>query len=184
MAAVDTTPSTRPGLRRRFGPTVEVETDTSTFVTFDLGDQIFAVDVANVREILDRQAVSALPNASSDLIGMIDIRGQGIPVMDLSLPLGLQRLSHDESEERLIVLDFAGDSAPTVAIAADRVRSVVEIAAGVIDPVPAVPGSWKSGAMKGVTRLDGALVYLIDLREALRMEPKDVSGLKGPFDFD
>jgi purine-binding chemotaxis protein CheW len=93
MAAVDTTPSTRPGLRRRFGPTVE-------------------------------------------------------------------------------------------AIAADRVRSVVEIAAGVIDPVPSVPGSWNSGAMKGVTRLDGALVYLIDLREALRMAPKDVSGLKGPFDFD
>ncbi len=98
MASVEPTPSSRPGLRRRFGPAVEVETDTSTFVTFDLGDQIFAVDVANVREILDSQVISALPNASADLIGMIDIRGQGIPVMDLSLPLGLQRLSHDESE--------------------------------------------------------------------------------------
>ncbi len=71
-----------------------------------------------------------------------------------------------------------------MAIAADRVRSVVEIAASVIDPVPAVPGSWTSGAMTGVTRMDGALVYLIDLRAALRMEPKDRSGLKGPFDFE
>jgi len=184
MAAVETTPSGRPGLRRRFGATVPVETDTTTFVTFDLGDQTFAVDVANVREILDSQTISPLPNASSELIGMIDIRGQGIPVMDLSLPLGLPRLSHDTAEERLIVLDFAEDSAPTVAIAADRVRSVVEIAAGVIDPVPPVPGSWTAGAMKGVTRLDGALVYLIDLREALDLAPIDRSGLKGPFDFD
>lgn len=38
--------------------------------------------------------------------------------------------------------------------------------------------------MKGVTRLDGALVYLIDLREALDLAPIDRSGLKGPFDFD
>lgn len=50
-----------------------------TFVTFDLGEQIFAVDVANVREILDAQTVAALPNATSDLLGMIDVRGQGIP---------------------------------------------------------------------------------------------------------
>lgn len=174
----------RPMARRRFTAThAEPETDTATFVTFDLGEQIFAVDVANVREILDAQTVAALPNATSDLLGMIDVRGQGIPVMDLSLPLGLPRMAHDTSEERLIVLDFAEDAAPTVAIAADRVRSVVEIPATVIDPVPAVPGSWTSGAMKGVTRLDGALVYLIDLREALRMAPIDRSGLKGPFDF-
>lgn len=173
----------RPGLRRRITST-QVEAETPTFVTFDLGDQIFAVDVANVREILDIQTISALPNASSELMGMIDIRGQAIPVMDLSLPLGLPRLSHNESEERFIVLDFAGGSAPAVAIAADRVRSVVEIAPHVIDPVPQVPGSWHSGAMKGVTRLDGALVYLIDLREALQLAPRDISGLKGPFDFD
>lgn len=177
-------PAQRPGLRRRFTAVQqEVETDAATFVTFDLGDQIFAVDVANVREILDSQTISSLPNASSDLMGMIDVRGQGIPVMDLSLPLGLARLSHDASEERLIVLDFAEDTSPTVAIAADRVRSVVEIQAQVIDPVPPVPGSWTPGAMKGVTRLDGALVYLIDLREALRLAPRDDSGLKGPFDF-
>jgi purine-binding chemotaxis protein CheW len=174
----------RPSLKRRFGAAEPVDTETATFVTFDLGDQIFAVDVSHVREILDRQDIAALPNATSDLMGMIDIRGQGIPVMDLSLPLGLPRNVHDTAEERLIVLDFAAESAPTVAIAADRVRSVVEIAAAVIDPVPQVPGSWNSGAMKGVTRIDGRLVYLIDLREALSMAPADTSGLKGPFDFD
>ena len=184
MQAAEPMAKGRPGLRRRFVTTTEVEPDTATYVTFDLGDQIFAVDVVNVREILDAQVISPLPNASSDLLGMIDIRGEGIPVMDLSLPLGLQRLSQGDAEERLIVLDFAEDAAPTVAVAADRVRSVIEIAPGVIDPVPRVPGSWTSGAMKGVTRLDGALVYLIDLREALRMSPTDRSGLKGPFDFD
>jgi purine-binding chemotaxis protein CheW len=182
MTATEMT-QTRPGLRRRIAA-VQGESATSTYVTFDLGDQIFAVDVANVREILDIQAISTLPNASSELMGMIDIRGQAIPVIDLSLPLGLPRLSRDQAEERLIVLDFAEDAAPPVAIAADRVRSVIEIAPGVIDPVPKVPGSWHSGAMRGVTRLDGALVYLIDLRDALRMAPRDVSGLKGPFDFE
>lgn len=183
MSATETI-APRPSLRRRDAAAAELEADTTTFVTFDLGDQTFAVDVTNVREILDSQAISPLPNASSDLIGMIDVRGQAIPVMDLSMPLGLPRLPHDAAEERLIVLDFAEVADQTVAIAADRVRSVVEIAPQVIDPVPKVPGAWQSGAMKGVTRLDGAMVYMLDLREALRMSPIDRSGLKGPFDFD
>ncbi len=178
------TPQTS-GPRRRLGGTPPpVEAETATFVTFDLGAQTFAVDVANVREILDAQSISPLPNAPSELIGMIDIRGEGIPVMDLSLPLGLARLGGDQAEARLIVLDFASEALPTVAIAADRVRSVIDIAPKVIDPVPQVPGTWAAGAMTGVTRLDGALVYLIDLRAALSLQPRDLSGLKGPFDFD
>lgn len=183
MTTTQTSPAARrPSLRRFGAKEVAAEAETHTFVTFDLGAQTFAVDVSHVREILDAQTVSALPNATSDLLGMIDIRGQGIPVMDLSLPLGLPRLAHDEMEERLIVLDFAADG-PPVAIAADRVRSVIEIASHVIDPVPQVPGNWQAGAMKGVTRLDGQLVYLIDMREALRMAQQGQANLPGPFDF-
>lgn len=182
-----TSPSTQAPRRtslRRLGTSADTaEADTHTFVTFDLGAQVFAVDVGNVREILDAQTISALPNATSEMLGMIDIRGQGIPVMDLSLPLGLPRLPHDQMEERLIVLDFAAD-APPVAIAADRVRSVIEIADHVIDPVPAVPGGWNAGAMKGVTRLDGQLVYMLDLRQALQMAARGAANLPGPFDFD
>lgn len=174
----------RAGMRGRPLPGAPAETAPATFVTFDLGEQILAVDVANVREILDRQEVAPLPLATAELLGMIDLRAQGIPVVDLSLPLGLTRRHHDSADERLIVLDFAEAETPVVAIVADRVRSVVEIAAEAIDPVPAVPGPWRAGAMTGVTRIDGALVYLIDLRLALHLGARDASGLRGPFDFD
>ena len=160
-----------------------------TLLTFDIGDQTIAADVTDVREILDSQSISPLPNATANLIGMIDIRGEGVAVMDLSMPLGLER-GQSSSEERIIVLDMSDEDIPAIAIAADRVRKVVELAALAIDPVPAVPGTWRAGAMQGVARIDGRLVYLVNLRVALGLmagaESTQPAGaaLPGPFDFD
>ena len=152
-----------------------------TFVTFDLGSQTLAADVTDVREILDLQEISPLPNASAGLLGMIDLRGEGIAVIDLALSLGLSRQELDR-DSRIIVLDLAQREGLAVAIMADRVRKVIELGDADVDAVPQVPGGWNAGAMSGVARVDGRLVYLVDLRQALGQ----ISGtaLPGPFDFD
>ena len=155
--------------------------DQRAFVTFDIGNQIFAADVADVREILDHQQIAPLPNASASLLGMIDLRGEGIAVMDLALSLGLAR-SSEEHEGRIIVLDLQTDRESAVAIMVDRVRTVVEVAEEAVDPLPSVPGGWNAGAMFGVTRVDGKLVYLIDLQNALGRG--GAADLPGPFDFE
>lgn len=161
------------------------ETDAAevrrALVTFDIGAQILAADVSDVREILDHQTIAPLPNASSALLGMIDLRGEGIAVIDLAQSLGLSRLT-GEQDGRIIVLDLQTDREAAVAITVDRVRTVVEISDDEIDPVPAVPGGWNAGAMFGVTRVEGELVYLIDLRSALGQTGG--AALPGPFDFD
>jgi purine-binding chemotaxis protein CheW len=151
-----------------------------TFVTFDLAGQTFAASVADIREILDRQEISPLPNASADLLGMIDLRGEGIAVLDLGPSLGLSHRG-DDRQSRIIVLDLALAGASAVAIMADHVRKVVEVRENAIDAVPSVPGGWTSGAMSGVLRIDGRLVYVIDLRQALGQAAQD---LPGPFDFE
>jgi purine-binding chemotaxis protein CheW len=159
----------------------EEAADQRAFVTFDIGNQIFAADVADVREILDHQQIAPLPNASAALLGMIDLRGEGIAVMDLALSLGLSRLT-DERAGRIIVLDLQTDRESAVAIMVDRVRTVVEVAEEAVDPVPSVPGGWNAGAMFGVTRVEGELVYLIDLQSALGHG--GAADLPGPFDFE
>lgn len=160
----------------RAGRTGEADAEQLlTLVTFDLGDQTLATDVAVVREILDRQAIAELPNAAPGLLGMIDIRGEGIAVMDLAMTLGLPRLPASE-DDRIIVLDLAvgqdgARSGTPVAIVADRVRNVLEVSLAAIDPAPTVPGDWRSAAMTGVARLDGRLTYVIDLPKALGIDP-------------
>ena len=70
------------------GPSV-TDSATSNYVTVGLGDEIFGVDVANVREILAYRTVVHLPNAPPFLVGVIDVRGCTVPVIALRLKLGL-----------------------------------------------------------------------------------------------
>lgn len=149
----------------------------STYVTFDLGSQTFAADVADVREILDIQPISPLPNAPLDLLGMIDLRGEGLAVMNLLDRLRMHSTS-DETAKRIIVLDLGGSEPRSFGVVADRVRNVVEIQDRDIDTAPSVPGTWDASALDGVTRIDGQLVYLLSLARLLGGD------LAGPFEFD
>lgn len=155
---------------------------TVTYVTFDLAGQTLAADVAVIREILDHQTTSPLPNPDPGLIGMIDLRGEGIAVLDLARHLGLPG---EGAKDRFIVIDRSAFGGSVVAVTADRVRNVVEIPAADIDTVPDVPGGWRAEAMTGVIRIDGRLAYVIDLGVALGLAGtgEDASP-RGPFDFD
>lgn len=152
-----------------------------TFLVFDIGSQCMAADVAVVREILDAQEIAALPNGNAGMIGMIDIRGEAIAVMDISQSIGLMR--HGNSpEERLIVLEM--QDGQVFAFPADKVRQVVELNNTDIEPVPVVPGSWESGAMVGVAKVDGRTTYVVDLYNAFGLgSANNGANFPGPFDF-
>lgn len=156
----------------------DLQSNAKTYVTFDIAAQSLAADVAVVREILDMQSVAELPNARSDILGMIDVRGEGIAVIDLQERLGL-RGDHSSQTHKIIVLEIGGaQDKKTVGIIADRVRNVLEIADDRIEKTPSVPGNWDPIAMEGVARLDGRLVYVLSFARLLGEERA------GPFDFD
>lgn len=155
----------------------DTESDSKTYVTFDIAAQSFAADVAVVREILDMQSVAELPNARSDILGMIDVRGEGIAVIDLQERLGL-RGDSSSLTCKIIVLEIGADhDKKTFGIIADRVRNVLEIDDAGIEKTPSVPGNWDPVALDGVARLDGRLVYVLSFERLLGEERA------GPFDF-
>ena len=153
----------------------DIQSLAKTYVTFDIANQSLATDVSVVREILDMQAVAELPNARGDILGMIDVRGEGIAVIDLQGRLGL-RGDTAAATSKIIVLEIGGFDKITVGIIADRVRNVLEISDDRIEATPSVPGNWDPVAMQGVARLDGRLVYILSFERLL--------GQAGPFDFD
>jgi purine-binding chemotaxis protein CheW len=127
-----------------------------------------------VREILDLQPLSPLPNAPRDLLGMIDVRGEGLAVLDLADRLGFAARGADAGDARILVLERAGQA--PVGVIADRVRDVLEIPPDQVDPPPAIPGGWRPDAVHGVARLDGRIAYVLDLDAILA--PNDAA-----FDF-
>jgi purine-binding chemotaxis protein CheW len=155
--------------------------EPKTYVTFELSAQGFAIDVENVREILDVQPVSRLPNAPGDVLGLIDIRGEKIAVVDLAGRLGMAT-ENCAADSRIIVFELsAGNASPTaIGVIADRVLSVVEITDAAIEATPKTLTSWDDSAMRGVTRIAGALTMVLDLAAVFRLEAADT---QDPFDF-
>lgn len=148
-----------------------------TYVTFELAGQIFAVDVSDVREILDMQPISQLPNAPGDLLGMIDVRGEGIAVVDLPGRLNLRHKNAPE-DSRILVFELGDNPCKPVGVIADRVLAVEAIIDGDIEPTPSTTTNWESGAMVGVTRIDGKLTMILALNRLFE------SHARGPFDFE
>ena len=145
--------------------TPDTELESRTFVTFDLSGECLGVEVAHVREILDRQIINRLPNSSPDVEGVIDIRGESIPVVNMGSRLCLPR-SEDSDETRIIVFEIAGQNATRpVGVFADRVRDVTLIAPESIETPPTVEEMVDNpDLLTGIARHNDLLILLLDVQ--------------------
>src|ERR1700747_323109 len=98
--------------------------ENAQYVTLGVAEERFAVPGERVREILQVQPVARLPNAPHYFLGMIDVRGQGVPVVDLRQKLGLGEC-RDNENTRIIVLQVASDGRDLIlGLKTDRVFEV------------------------------------------------------------
>lgn len=149
---------------------------TSNFVTLGVGDEIFAVDVAIVREILAYRTVAHLPNAPPFLVGVIDVRGCTVPVIALRLKLGLPAVSITD-DTRILVLEIDVEGRQlVVGLLADQVFEVAEFEIDGLEAAPDVGVRWKSEYIRGIGRLRGEFVIIFDMEHLLSSE--DVASLQ------
>lgn len=136
---------------------------TSQYLTLGIDGELFGIDIAHVREILDMRPISKLPHAPEFLLGMIDVRGTGFPIVDLRTKLGLPRVPATEAT-RIIILDVQLDGRTMgVGFVADRVFEVTSLDAEQTEAAPNVGGRWRSNYIAGIGRKGEAFVIILDL---------------------
>ena len=141
--------------------------ERAQYVTLGVAKEIFAAPVEKVQEILDMRPIARLPQAPANLLGMIDVRGQGIPVLDLRLTLGIEP-AEDNENTRIVVLSIVGpDRQLTIGLRADRVFEVTVLDQDELDPPPAISASWQTHSIAGIGRRNGAFVTVVDLDRLL-----------------
>lgn len=135
-----------------------------TVVTFGMGEELFALPVAAVREILDPPRLSRLPGAPEHVLGLIDVRGASVAVVDLRLLLG-QPPREDTQDTRIVVLNVErGGRRHVVALRTDRVIEVAELDEGRHEPLAeAELLHWDERVVAGIGRRGGAFVTVLDL---------------------
>lgn len=143
-------------------------TRASAVVTFSAGPVLYAVPVDRVQEILDLQPITALPNAPPYLLGLADVRGVGVAVVDLRSLLGLPALQ-DTPQTRIIVTSVQSGVRPGAArvligLKTERVIEVTALDDGKLHPMEGADLlQWTDTAVVGIGRRNGGFVTLLDL---------------------
>jgi purine-binding chemotaxis protein CheW len=131
-------------------------------ISFRLGAELYACDILLVQEIVTKRRIHRLPDMPPRLLGMLRLRGELVPVIDLA-PLFEQALDPERHPAVLVVDAEAG----LIGVAADQVHEVAAVPAADVRPAP-LSGRDRDAFVAGVARVDGRLVTLIDLAEILR----------------
>lgn len=139
------------------------EITTVQFVTLGIDQEVFAVPVDKVVEILDMRPMFRLPDAPPYLAGLIDVRGRSVPVIDLRVKLGLPATTTTETT-RILVLEIVIDGRSlALGLIADRVFEVMALDVRQVEAPPDIGVKWRSDYISGIGRRAGGFVIIFDL---------------------
>lgn len=140
-----------------------VSSDEKQYVTLGIGEEVFAIPVESVLEILDMRRVSRIPEAPPYMLGLIDLRGRSVPVLDLRTKLGLAPLPATDSTRILVIEAPISRRRLVLGLVADRVIEVLPMSASEIEPAPDIGVRWRSEYIQGVGRRNSDFIVIFDL---------------------
>lgn len=157
------------------GTKTEKELDSNEIlqlVTFRLGNEEYSLDILSVQEIIRHMELTRVPKAPEFVDGVINLRGRVIPVLDLRKRFGLNADENTE-DTRIIVVDI---NDKTVGFKVDAVSEVLRLPADTVEPPPSIVTDVDSEYIKGVGKIDGRLIILLDVTKILnRTELSDIT---------
>jgi purine-binding chemotaxis protein CheW len=152
-------------------PTTDEGSDIpELFVVFRVGDAEYALPAETVSQMESFTGATRVPGVSPFVVGIIQIRGRVVPVMDLRVRFGLPRIE-TTLDSRVVVAQLADR---TVALLADTAREVVKISRSQIKPPPRLLEDGKSGFVKAVAQIGTRMVMVLDFAKVIGEESLDV----------
>jgi purine-binding chemotaxis protein CheW len=151
------------------------ETDVSVqMISFSIGSERFGVDILVVQEIIMMSSITEIPNAPDFVEGVINLRGNIIPVLDLRKRLRLRHQPRPEgykASTRILVVEIDDN---VTGFIVDAVAKVITVPASKIQPPPdIIVAGVQSQYIKGVSHLDDHILIVLDFKQILSMEERE-----------
>lgn len=141
----------------------QVKNETDRWVTFKLDNETYGINVMQVQEVLRVSEIASVPGAPDFVMGIINLRGNVVTVIDTRKRFGLQPKDFDDFT-RIVIIET---ETQVVGILVDSVAEVTEIDAAQIETAPNVGTEESSRYILGVTSRDSELLILVDLNKFL-----------------
>ena len=138
-------------------------TTTMQYLTFKLGEETFAVDVIKAQEILDFVAPTWVPQTPRFMLGVINLRGSVVPVIDLRQKFGMTE-SERTRDTCIVVMEIEVDGERTVVgTLVDSVQEVLDLNTENLEPPPRIGTRLKTEFIKGMGNLNGEFLIILDI---------------------
>lgn len=134
--------------------------ETTQFIVIRLGDEQYGININNIDNIVRMQSITRVPNVAPYLKGVINLRGEVIPVMSIRLKMGLEPDEHTKST-RIIILKV--DQQAAIGIIVDEVKEVVTLDTSQIEKTSYENKDEKSAFVEAIGKQEGSLISLLDL---------------------
>lgn len=145
------------------GPTLQ-------YLTYSLGDEVFAMDIRSVREIIQYSAMTVVPLMPEFVRGVINLRGAVVPVIDLQSRFG-RDTARVGKKTCIIIFDASkGGEKLELGLMVDSVSEVIDIADADIEPPPQFGASIRRDFIRGMGKVDGAFIVILEPERALDIE--------------
>jgi len=140
-------------------------TETTQYLTFRLGDEIFALDISKVREVLDFTNLTKVPRTPEFMSGVINLRGSVVPVVDMRLKFGMPA-TENTVNTCIIIVEISLDGETTVLGAlADSVQEVMDLEPDQIEPAPRIGTRLRTDFIRGMGKQDSNFIMILDIDE-------------------
>jgi len=141
------------------------------YLTFLLGDEMFAIGILSIREIIEYGFVTDVPMTPPFIRGVLNLRGAVVPVVDLAARFG-RRTRESSKRTCIVIVDIEADngSQQQMGVVVDAVNEVLEIADGDIEPPPEFGARIRNDFIKSMGRIAGKFVVILDLNRVLSVE--------------
>ena len=137
--------------------------ETKQYLTFKLGEEIFGLDVAEVREILDFSTITRVPQMPDFMLGVINLRGNVVPVIDMRLKFGMTK-TEKTVNTCIVVVELKVEGSTTIVGAlADSVQEVFELEPSQIEPAPKIGTKLRTDFIKGMGKHNDEFIILLDI---------------------
>lgn len=160
----------------------ETITETTQFLTFTLADEVFAVDIGRVKEVLEYTALTKVPRTPASMCGVINLRGSVVPVMDMRLKFGMPSSERTVNTCIIIIEVSVGESKTVLGAMADSVKEVMNLEPNQIDPPPKIGSKLRTDFIRGMGKQEDHFIIILDtdkvfsadeLEQAMELDSKN-----------
>ena len=137
--------------------------EMTQYLTFKLDEEVFAVDISKVREVLDFTTVTSVPQTPDFMRGVINLRGGVVPVVDLRLKFGLPETEATVNTCIIITEVNIGDETTVIGALADSVQEVMDLEAGEIEPAPKIGTQLNTEFLRGMGKKNDEFILILDI---------------------